>query len=293
MACTESIPLRVPRVSQRRRLRQFALSAVLLLPVFAGVACDSQKSDDLPNAIQCYILSQCYQENTRFGMVGDSWTDFGFGIQVQRDLRDWLVIDHGYQMTEVVLAGQTLEGDLNRARGFQRVIEQAGPQLKYMLLSLGGNDLLDNINEYGSASDPTTVRAARLDVYEANLRNMIAQGDFLKIQLYGGGPLTWILHGYDYANPEKVTACNLTTGGFSEAQKETFFRENLDAYNARQQTIAGSMSNVEWIDLRGTLGGPSISNPNLKIDCIHPNDVGFQLIAARYAAALQTITPER
>ncbi|MCR9145237.1 MAG: SGNH/GDSL hydrolase family protein [bacterium] len=268
--------------------------AVLLAVALAAMpACDSQKSDDIPNAIDCYILSLCFQENTRFGMVGDSWTDFGLGIQIQRDLRDWLEVSHGYNMTEVVLAGQTLEADLNRARGFQRVIERAGPELAYMLISLGGNDLLDNINEYGSAADPNTVLDARLNAYEANLRNMIAQGDFLKIQMYGGEPLTWILHGYDYANPEKVSGCNLTTGSFSAAQKDTLFQTNLDQYNIRQQAIAASMNNVLHIDLRGTLGGPPTSNPGLKIDCIHPNDPGFEIIASRYAAGLQLITQER
>lgn len=256
-------------------------------------ACDSQKSENVPNAIECYILSLCFQENTRFGMVGDSWTDFGFGIQIQRDLRDWLVASHGYNMTEVVLAGQTLEADLNRARGFQRVIESAGPNLKFMLISLGGNDLLDNINDYGNAVDPNTVLFTRLDIYEANLRSMIAQGDFLKIQLYGGEPLTWILHGYDYPNPAKVTGCNLTTGGFTETQKETLFQNTLDQFNIRQQAIAASMTNVLQIDLRGTLGGPPTSASGLKIDCIHPNDAGFEIVASRYATSLQLFTPER
>lgn len=270
------------------------VSAALLAMLLAVLpACDSQKSDDLPNAIECYILSLCFQENTRFGMVGDSWTDFGFGVQIQRDVRDWLVASHGYRMTEVVLAGQTLEADLNRARGFQRVIERAGPELKYMLISLGGNDLLDNINEYGSAADPNTVLTARLDTYEANLRSMIAQGDFLKIQMYGGAPLTWVLHGYDYANPERVTGCNITTGGFSATQKEQLFQTNLDQFNIRQQAIAASMSNVVHIDLRATLGGPPTSASGLKIDCIHPNDPGFEIIATRYAAGLQLLTPER
>ncbi|MEQ9365622.1 MAG: hypothetical protein RIF32_15360, partial [Leptospirales bacterium] len=153
--------------------------------------------------------------------------------------------------------------------------------------------LLDNINDYGNAADPNTVLAARLDVYEANLRSMIAQGDFLKIRQYGGEPLTWILHGYDYANPEKVTGCNLTTGGFSLDQKNTLFQNTLDQLNSRQQAIAASTTNVRHIDLRGTLGGPPTSAAGLKIDCIHPNDPGFELVASRYAASLQLITPER
>ena len=275
-----------------RSTRRAGAALLFLAMLTAMPACDSQKSDDVVNTIDCYIRSLCFQENTRFGMVGDSWTDFAFGVQAQRDLRDWLADEHGYNMTAVVLAGQTLEADLNRARGFQRVIEQAGPSLKYMLISLGGNDMLDNINAYGN-SDPNVVAAVRLDAYEANLRSMIAQGDFLKQQKYGGEPLTWVLHGYDYANPEKVTGCNLTTGGFTATQKDSLFQSILDKFNVRQQAIAASTTNVVHIDLRGTLGGPPTSASALKIDCIHPNDPGFQLIASRYAATLQLITPER
>ena len=271
-----------------RRAMGFALAVLCaVLP-----ACDSKKSDDPLNAVECYILSLCFQDNTRFALIGDSWTDFGLGLQVQRDMRDWLVASHGYNLTAVTLAGQTLEGDLNRARGFQRAIEKAGPDLKYMLISLGGNDMLDNINEYGTTG-VSTVTTARLEAYEANLRSMIAQGDFLKVQMYGGPPLTWVLHGYDYANPEKVTFCNLTTGGFSESQKQTLFQGILDQFNARQQAIAASMTNVRHIDLRGTLGGPPVSASGLKTDCIHPNDPGFELITNRYVTGLELITPER
>jgi lysophospholipase L1-like esterase len=269
------------------------LAAIVLVATLAGLpACDSQKSDDVGNAVECYILSLCYQGSTRFGMVGDSWTDFGFGVQVQRDLHDWLVRSHGYNLTAVVLAGQTLADDLNQARGFQRVIEQAGPRLKYMLLSLGGNDMLDNINEYGIA-DPAPIIQARLDRYETNLRSMIAQGDFFKQHRYGGEPLTWVLHGYDYANPEKVAFCNLTAGGFSEDEKATRLASVLDQFNARQQAIAASLSNAIHIDLRGTLGGPPRSASGLKVDCIHPNDAGFEIIASRYATSLQQHTQER
>ena len=255
-------------------------------------ACDTSKQDDLVTAIECNILSLCYQENTRFGMVGDSWTDFGYGAQVQRDLHDWLIQDHGYRLTSVVLAGQTISGDLNTARGFQRVIEQAGPNLAYMLVSLGGNDMLDDINDY-AVVDITPVVNARLNAYESNLRSLVAQGDYIKQNRYGGQPLTWIIHGYDYANPALVSFCNVTAGGLSLAEKESRMQTILDAFNARQIAIAASMSNVYHLDLRATLGGPPTSNPTLKLDCIHPNEIGFRIIASRYAGMLNLITQER
>ena len=275
--------------------RRLLLMTLIGFFALALTACDKREdeSEELLTAWQCNVLVACHQSNTRFGMVGDSWTDFAYGLEVQHDLRDWLTEDHGYQITDAVLAGQTLSGDLHEARGFQRVIEKAGPELKYMLLSLGGNDLLANISAYENAATRDAIIANRFDTIESNLRSMIYQGNSIKQGLYGGTGLVWIIHGYDYANPAKVAFCDLSSTALTTAEKEALMQNLLDRYNTRLLNISAAVPELHYIDLRGTLGGPPVSDPNLKLDCIHPNEVGFRMVTNRYVEALRLITTDK
>ena len=76
-------------------------------------------------------------------------------------------------------------------------------------------------------------------------------------------------------------------------EKPALMASLLNEFNARQKHLASINPDLYYFDLRGTLGGTQTSNQALKFDCIHPNDIGFQMIAARYAANLQLVTQER
>lgn len=270
----------------------------ILLVLFAGAlagACSRHDSakDEYINQLRCDFLTECSAAGTRFGMVGDSWTDFFFGLPVSRDLHDWLITEHGYSITSSVIAGQTAEVEVNQFRGFERVIRMSGPNLKYMLISLGGNDMLANTGAYFPNPDP--VLHSRLNRVEANLRNMIASGDFLKVQLYGGASLQWFIHGYDYPNPEIEQSCvrGAINAGMSQTAAFQMARDMVDHINDQYRVMAASVPNLHYIDLRGTLGGPPISSPLLKTDCIHPNDQGFRVLADRFALGIEAVTPEK
>lgn len=231
-------------------------------------------------------------------MVGDSWTDFAVGLPIQKDLHDWLIEDHGYRLQSFVLAGHTAQADLAFVRGFDRVIRASGPNLKYMLVSLGGNDLLANNGAYWSSTTGNRieaeldVRLARLDVVH---RQIMSEGDFLKQSLWGGDPLIWIINGYDYANPDLETSCvrGSLNNGMPQSHAATQTSRIVDRYQTYLNGLTTRVTNLRVIELRGTLGGYPQSNPSLKYDCIHPNSLGFGILATRYAESLQGITPDR
>lgn len=266
-----------------------------------AIGCDKKTSpvESILLNYQCDLFTGgCSDPTTTFGMVGDSWTDFAVGLPIQKDLHDWLIEDHGYRLQSFVLAGHTAQADLNFVRGFDRVIRASGPNLKYMLVSLGGNDLLANNGAYWSATTGNRVEAeldlrlARLDVVH---REIITQGDFLKQSLWGGDPLTWIISGYDYPNPDMDTACvrGSLNNGMPQTQAAIQTARIVDRYQTYLTGLTTRVPTLHVIELRGTLGGYPQSSPSLKYDCIHPNSLGFGILAARYAETLQGITPDR
>ncbi len=268
-----------------------------VLTLGALLSCEHKKEPLTHTLIQnalCTLVAACPMTDAHFGMIGDSWTDFAAGLPIQIDLRDWLTQQYGYKIQSSTIGGLTAEAELNYVRGFDLVIRQSGPGLKYMLVSLGGDDLLANNKNYflnGTDAELDT-RLARLDIVH---RSIIAQGDALKMTLWGGDPLTWIFSGYDYANPDLDPACvrGSLNAGMPQSQAAVQTQKIIDRYQAYLNTLPTKAPNVRVIDLRGTLGGPAQSLTGLKFDCIHPNDAGFYLLAARYAANLAQITPEK
>jgi lysophospholipase L1-like esterase len=263
------------------------IMAALLL-FFA--ACDKRKdpASTIDDSLRCQLVGDC-SGNTKFGMVGDSWTDFALGLPVLVDLYDQLTEVYGYRITASNLAGLTLRTEWESRRGFERVIHKGGPNLRYMLLSLGGNDMIASEGEY--SGNPEVIADVRLANYESRLRLLITNGDLLKQSLYGGEPLTWIIHGYDYLNPLKENSCvdNYSQGAspITQNQLPGFV---LDRFNARLQYLTTQIPNLRYIDARGTLGGPPYSSNSLMFDCIHPNNEGFALYAAAYVARLDLLT---
>jgi len=259
--------------------------------------CDTPKNKltGLDTQFLCYSLGICNpNRGVKFGILGDSWTDLLFGTSVIEDLRFQLEKRHGYSLVGSTLGGQTLQGVFQLGSHY-RVIDQAGPTIKYMLISLGGNDLQFKPEEY--LVNFTQTKQNRFELVKNNLLSMIHTGNAYKVQKWGGANLTWIIHGYDYTNPEKytyenATSCRITLKklGFNDEQIDTFSKSLLDEYNEFLKSLTFEEFYLKYIDLRGTLRKDKFANPDLMFDCIHPNSLGFQVLAERYVKILEGYT---
>lgn len=253
--------------------------------------CDRKKTseDFIKDIINCQIVNAC-NPYSRFGMVGDSWTDFALGYELAEDLYDQLTKRYGYKITASNIAGLTLRTELEERRGFIRVIQNAGPEIRYMLLSLGGNDLIYPTSNYYTDGFDVTI-SSRLFSYTERLKTLMLYGNQLKLSLYGGEPLIWIIHGYDYPNPEKDPSCILSAlnAGMSRETAYQLPMKVVDRFNETLRQLSMEIPNFYYIDLRRTLGGPPYSNPDMMTDCLHPNTLGFSLISYVYVQKLKAI----
>ncbi len=261
--------------------------------------CDTKKqyTDDILLNLTCYTLALCNQTSpTQIGMIGDSWTDILVGYPLIETLRIQLEKNHGYQITGATLGGQTLSSALSLGLHYQ-VIDQAGANVRVILLSLGGNDLQANLRDYSFNLE--SARAARLQLIKSNLKRMIQTGNLYKANKFGGEPIKWIIHGYDYSNPDmppiaeiSEEGCNsvFLTAGFSRSSIIDFSSSHLNSFNELLRNVTYEEPSLYYVDLRGTLGGPSVSRSDLMLDCIHPNNLGFQLLGNRLSTSIAPIT---
>ena len=272
---------------------RYDFKSLLLIPMLllAFAACDRSQSpgDEVLANLNCEIITTC-PSPSQFGMIGDSWTDFAFGLEIERDLLDWLRLK-GYRITASVVAGHTLRTEVESKRGFIQVIDNAGPEIRYMLISLGGNDMLGSIGEYKTNGLDATL-LARQAAMEIRLKRLVQEANFYKQQKYGGGPLKFYIHGYDYPNPNKDSSCVLgaLTSGASASEAADLIQNVVDRHNAFLARMDAEIPDLHYIDLRAALGGPPISRGDLMFDCIHPSDTGFEFIATRYSFILDQFT---
>ncbi len=268
----------------------FSFLLKILIFLFT-IQCDRKQSqqDALLDIINCQIVSVC-NPFSQYGMVGDSWTDFAFGYEFAEDLYDQLTKKYGYKITSSNIAGLTLRTELESRRGFLQVIKNAGPEIQYMLISLGGNDLIFPTDNYYTDGFDTTINS-RLYYYSERLKTLILYGNQFKLSLYGGKPLKWIIHGYDYPNPEKEPSCILSAinAGMPQDDARKLPQKILDRFNETLQQLSQQIPDLYYIDLRKTLGGPPYSDPQWMTDCLHPNTIGFSIIAENYVQQLRII----
>ncbi|MCB1177876.1 MAG: SGNH/GDSL hydrolase family protein [Leptospiraceae bacterium] len=255
--------------------------------------CDSSKSnlDAVDVQFACSVLSDCNpNRGSKFGILGDSWTDLVFGVDAIETLRVQLTKYGGYNVVGSTLGGQTLKTVYNTGLHY-KVIDEAGPNIKYMLLSLGGNDIQGNPVTY--LNNVENEKNSRFATLRENLLNLIRTGNLYKINKWGGNSITWIIHGYDYPNPDAATGFNCRTYlvnlGFSSSDVDTFQQSILNSYNDYLKTLTFEETTLKYIDLRGTLSGPP-SKVDYMYDCIHPNSIGFRLIGERYIKTLEGYT---
>jgi hypothetical protein len=280
-----------------------SVSGVLLtamIPVFASCRFEADYSKTSKLSALCVTLAVCNgsQGPAKFGMIGDSWTDLAVGTDLIDTLRDDLEKDYGFQIVGATLAGQKME-TVQETGLHLRVINEAGPEIRYMLLSLGGNDW-----DYSAVpfhADPAAEQKRVNDHITSMLTEIIRSGDQFKIRTWGGEPLVWFIHGYDYLNPDNefvsgpvsLTAkCRSAylNSGFTEDEINTYFTYgNIDNYNDALKQYASSISNLQYIDLRGSMGGAP-THKSLMFDCLHPNPAGFKMVSSRYVTRLDSVT---
>ncbi|HNE56478.1 MAG TPA: SGNH/GDSL hydrolase family protein, partial [Leptospiraceae bacterium] len=259
---------------------------------------DSKKHDmpkEFRSQFLCYVGAICpTQRGVKYGILGDSWTDLALGVPLIESLRVQLEKNYNYKMVGSTLAGQTMATVYNTAL-YTKVIDDAGPDIKYMLLSLGGNDIQGNPSAYVGRF--AAEKQARFNTVQNLLLNLIRSGNAYKVQKYGGAPMLWIIHGYDYPNPDVVSApgstgcrATLRSAGFTDTEINTLEVDVLSDYNNMLRDLTTREPQLRYIDLRRTLGGPPVAAAGNMWDCIHPNTGGFSLIAKRYVSVLEGYT---
>lgn len=267
---------------------------MLLLSIFN---CDTKKQlapDVAKEQLLCFGLAICNGSNrgTKFGMIGDSWTDLLFGTTLVEALRVQLEKYHGYNITGATLGGRTLSAAVS-LKLHLKVIDEAGPDISYMLISLGGNDLQFYPGNYVGKIEEE--KQKRFSEIRNNIRTMIQEGNNYKIYKWGGAPLVWIFHGYDYPSPDNdkriAESCRptLLKAGLNSTEIDSLAFKALDDFNDLLLKTTFEEPQMKYINLRGTLNGPP-SNPSLMMDCIHPDSNGFRLIGERYVTTLKGYT---
>lgn len=276
------------------------IKRILLLGFLVSffINCDTKKNqypEQFRSQLLCYVGAICpTQRGVKYGILGDSWTDLVLGVPLIETLRVQLEKHYNYKMVGSTLGGQTMT-TIYQTGTHTRVIDEAGPDIKYMLLSLGGNDIQGNPGRYVGRF--ATEKQERFNLVQTTLLNMIRTGNAYKVQKYGGAPLLWIIHGYDFPNPDVPsspgsTGCRptLKSVGFTDAEVTALVVDGLADYNNMLRDITTREPQLRYIDLRATLGGPPASSAGNMWDCIHPNTGGFNLIAKKYVNALEGYT---
>lgn len=276
-------------------MKKVLINLILILSFVTG--CDSSKnpSHDLTQNLLCYAFAECGNSpGTKFAMIGDSWTDLLFGVPAIQTLRYHLENNFGYKITGATIGGQELNTVVSTGLHL-RTIRQSGNDLRFVILSLGGNDL--QFRPEAFAEDPAAERQRRFTQIESNLRKLIVSGNLYKQNKFGGRPLTWIIHGYDYPNPFNEAALSATTcksslnrAGIPDSDFEEFTTRNLDSYNALLNRLSSEIPGLKYIDLRKSLGGPPYSDESLMFDCIHPNSQGFFTLTNRFVSKMRIWT---
>jgi lysophospholipase L1-like esterase len=243
---------------------------------------------------------------------GDSWFDYPFN-DVVRLLED----EHGYDVESVAHKGDCVE-DMAYAAGqfeeFARRLEKLlrqGQVPDAILLSGGGNDIAGDefamlLNHAASGLPPINQDIVR-GVIDIRLRNayafLISGLTELARQILGR-PIPILLHGYDYPIPDgrgflggffALPGPWLEPGfhkkGYGDvAANATVMRAFINSFNVMLKSIgsAPGFQHVRYLDLRGTLETGSTYKKDWANE-LHPTAKGFAMVAAKFAAVIDTL----
>ena len=175
-------------------------------------------------------------------------------------------------------------------------------KIKHFLVSAGGNDALGGgeLSKYirqrvSGDNDPTNAPLyVRPSYYKmaADLEG-VYRGFLTAVSKLSPGTEV-IVHGYDYCLPRREGQWlgePLAFRGFDPVFQREFARAIVrllvDDLNIRLKRIAGSLPNVRYVNLRGTLG------ENDWWDELHANEGGAQKLAARFEPLLPGVARAR
>jgi len=271
----------------------------VLIIFYSAVSCDTRKKksiiDDPLFQLLCFSNNYCQEppRGTKFGLIGDSWTDMIGGVPLIWSIRTYMEDKYGYRMTASTIAGRKLSDVMDEGLHYN-IIDKAGPDLRYMILSLGGNDLLLNYPVY--SANLAGEKQAIMALIRTRLLTVVRSGNIYKKEKWGGSDLIWIIHGYDYINPDKVLSviegCRplFRKYGYPDSVIIPDLIDSMDRLNQVMLEATYEEPSLRYVNLRGTLGGPPVSNPDHLFDCLHPNSAGFNIVTSVFVNNLDYIT---
>ena len=242
---------------------------------------------------------------------GDSWFDYPFC-----DVLTVLRHSFGYSIEKVSHAGDTVESmayDPNQLTGVverYRDMKSDGREPRAVLLSGGGNDIAGSAIEslLNHRNDPRRGfnESVMSGIFDQRIHTaMVAEiGALTQIHREHFEKTPRILiHGYDYAVPDNrgyLTGIGPLPGpwlapqfrrrGYDDlGETAPLMVQLIDRFNAMAASVADSISNVTYVNLRGTLSRELAGRRYRKdwANELHPTSDGFQAVARRFDAALR------
>jgi lysophospholipase L1-like esterase len=229
---------------------------------------------------------------------GDSWFEF----PLAKDLIMWL--GETYAILSLAKAGDAW-ADVQDQNELIPAVKSEKPDI--VMLSLGGNEIMGNIDKYVHSYDPNL---GRDDYIRPNFEPLL-QGVQKQYEITIGEILKYrprakvILHGDDYPNPREWQQGGQWIGGplenFLRIGDHTLWRHvanaMVDQFNAHQRATAAKFGDsVHYVDLRKTIGrdeddwrGPEDDWD----DEIHGTSDGFQRLAQMLAVKIDEIAPKK
>ena len=242
--------------------------------------------------------------------AGDSWFDYPF-FDVLKLLHD----NYGYNIESAAHRGDPMEtmayqgGQVDK---FARCLEQVlahGTKPKAVLLSGGGDDIAGK--EFGMLlnSAKSKIEGWNAEVLDGviNQRIQAAYRSFLTsidslCQGYNIPTPPILTHGYDYPVPDGRGFLGgwpfpgpWLQPGFREKLFDDLpttvqmMRTTIDEFNTMLSTLAGSIANLHYIDLRGTLSTVLTYDEYQEWwgNELHPTEKGFTAVTDKFAAVLK------
>ncbi len=227
---------------------------------------------------------------------GDSWFEF----PLTKDILMWL--GETYAVLSLAKAGDAWS-DIQDQNELLPAVRREKPNI--VLLSVGGNEIMGNIDKYVHTYDAALGRDDYLRPNFAPLLDWISGQYELTInQILTIRPSAHvIIHGYDYPNPREWQQGGQWIGGPLENMlrigDHTMWRHvanmMLDQFNERQRDLARRLGpRVHYLDLRKTIGRDDdewLGPEDNWDDEIHGTSEAFGVIAARFAAKIDEIAP--
>lgn len=225
---------------------------------------------------------------------GDSWFEYPVWL---KDTIDYLSKD--YTIFCLSAAGDELQGmiaDAEYRKYLKELVVDRGLKVEGILLSGGGNDIVGKTlfdmlhNHSAQASVDDLINHSAFKKKFADIRGYYNDAIEFIDEKYPGIPI--FIHSYDYGIPLEKQGFNippldgwlgkwLRKRGIldNNPQQKEVVRRLIDSFCDSQRLVAEHGS-VTFIDCREVVG-------DQWFDELHPNDKGFERVAAKFQQALQ------